>query len=797
MPLNEAETRSQLINPAIQLRGWRYPLVREEVTAKKVLIEDDGTPTLVKAGKADYVLQVQVNRDTEPVPVAVLEAKSEEKAPDHGLEQAKAYATCERLHVPLVLSSNGRKFVLLNTHLGTTDSAAAMSEFPSPADLRTLYEDAVGFSLDAPEARPLLTPYKSDAGVPRYYQDAAIRAVLERLARCKKRDEEPRALLSLATGAGKTFIACGLLRRIADATPTQGKFKALFVCDRTELRTQGLAALQRVFGSDAAAVEEDRQGRNLAANARVHVATFQTLDVDKDDGGTNFLTTHYPPDYFSHIVIDECHRSAWGKWRSVLERNPAAAKIGLTATPRKLESCEGTAAAKEDRAITANNLAYFGEPVYEYTMAQAMDDGYLAACEVITASVDIDRDGLSIDQVMALNPTDARNGRPLTRDRVEQQYFTANSFEKKLQLPDRVARMCGDFFGQLLARDGNPYQKSIIFCASDDHAAAVAAEMGNLYAAWCADHGQPVRPDYAFRCTAASNGNAQLPDFRGAPGSHYIATTVDLLTTGVDVPSCRNIVFFRYLESPISFYQMVGRGTRLDLPTGKLLFRVYDYTNASRLFGEDFVTKPASAKNPRQPGGDPPKQTTIIRVEGVSAVVTPGLDQVLINLDGDARPVPIEDFKDRLTAKLLKALPTLEQFREAWCDRSERAEMLYGLPGGHKAALVLRELEYSELYDLYDVLARLGYDRAPLTRPLRVGRFNYDHAAWFEPMPAPARDVISGLANQFALGGTDALEDPAVFSTPLIVRAGGLPALRTVGDPKAVLRETKERLFAG
>ncbi len=153
---------------------------------------------LVKAG---YVLQVQVNRDTEPVPVAVLEAKPEDKAPDHGLEQAKAYATCERLHVPLVLSSNGHRFVVFNTHTGTTDAAAAMAEFPSPADLRSLYEDAVGFSLDAPEARSLLTPYKSDAGVLRYYQDAAIRAVLERLARCKKRDEEPRALLSLATGA--------------------------------------------------------------------------------------------------------------------------------------------------------------------------------------------------------------------------------------------------------------------------------------------------------------------------------------------------------------------------------------------------------------------------------------------------------------------------------------------------------------------------------------------------------------------------------------------------------------------
>jgi len=795
MGMNEAETRSQLIDPAIQDRGWHYPLVRREVTAKKVIIEDDGTATRMQTGKADYVLQVQVNRDTEPVPVAVLEAKAEDYPPDHGLEQARAYADSRRLNVPLVIASNGHQFVLLNAHRGTTDAPAGMAEFPTPADLRRLYEEAVGFPLDAPEARPLLQPYKSDAGDPRYYQDAAIRAVMERIARCRRDGREARALLSLATGAGKTFIACNLLRRIADATQAGETFRALFVCDRTELRTQAMAAMHRLFGSDAAAVEEDAHGHNRAANARVHIATFQTLDVDREEGSASFLARHYPPDYFSHIVIDECHRSAWGKWKTVLERNPSAVKIGLTATPREFEVKEATAGAAEDRRITANNISYFGEPVYEYTMARAMDDGFLAACEVLTADVDIDREGLTLDQVMALNPTDARTGRPLTRDEIEQQYFAANSFEKKLQLPDRVARMCRDFFEQMLSRDGDPHQKSIIFCASDAHAAAVAAEMGNLYARWCGDNELSPRPHYAFKCTAASNGNAQLPDFRGAVGSHYIAATVDLLTTGVDVPVSRNIVFFRYLESPISFYQMVGRGTRIDLPSGKLMFRVYDYTNATRLFGEDFIVKPAAPKKPA--GTRPqPRPQTVVRVKGVAAVVTPGEDKVLINLDGDARPIPVDEFKDRLTLKLLQELPTLDAFRDAWCDRSDRAELLYHLPGGHKAALVLRELELGELYDLFDVLARIGYDRRPLTRPTRVGRFNYDHAEWFGQMPERARQVISGLTNQFALGGTDALEDPGVFQTPLIVRAGGLPALREFGDPKAVIRETKQRLFA-
>ena len=208
----------------------------------------------------------------------------------------------------------------------------------------------MGFTLDSPAARPLLTRYSGGEATRRYYQDAAIRAVLEKLARGVKR-----ALLTLATGAGKTFIAVHLLRRIADAGQLR---RALFVCDRDELRSQGLGAFQNVFGAEAAEVYRESDGSNHARNARIHIATYQTLDVDSEDGTANFLTTFYPENYFSHIIIDECHRSAWGKWSQVLTRNPDAVQIGLTATPREIEVAERTKEVAADLQISADNLKH-------------------------------------------------------------------------------------------------------------------------------------------------------------------------------------------------------------------------------------------------------------------------------------------------------------------------------------------------------------------------------------------------------------------------------------------------------
>jgi type I restriction enzyme R subunit len=302
MSLSESDTRAKLIDPALHGRGWTEDLIRREETAGTVEIVG-GRARKQARGRVDYTLRVRVNPGTQPVALALLEAKGEHLPPDHGLEQAKVYGTCKRLNVRFCFSSNGHLFVEYDRSTGKTTSPAPLSEFPSPDQLRRRWEGRAGFSLESPAAKPLLVPYPGGEAQRRYYQDSAIRAVLEKLAVGKKH-----ALISLATGAGKTWIAVALLKKIADAGLLR---RALFVCDRDELRTQALGAFQNVFGAEAAAVS----GGKPQKNARILIATYQTLDVDSDQADANFLRTHYPVDYFSHIVIDECHRSAWGKWR--------------------------------------------------------------------------------------------------------------------------------------------------------------------------------------------------------------------------------------------------------------------------------------------------------------------------------------------------------------------------------------------------------------------------------------------------------------------------------------------------
>jgi len=788
--LSEADTRAKLVDPAIHARGWTEELIRREETAGAIELIGN-KPRKRSRGRVDYVLRVRVNVDTQPVAVALIEAKAEHLPPNHGLEQAKLYAACKRMNVPFVFSTNGHQYVEYDRLTGKTTGPIGMDLFPTPEELRRRYEEAVGFSLDDPIAKPLLARYPGGEATRRYYQDAAIRAVLEKIARCEKTGEPKRALLSLATGAGKTFIAVYLLKRFADAGQLR---RALFVCDRDELRSQALAALQNVFGADAAEVYRKPDGTNNARNARIHVATYQTLDVDTEDGTGNFLTTFYPENYFSHIIIDECHRSAWGKWSQVLSRNPDAVQVGLTATPRQLaESCpEDSAEARQDAQITADNLRYFGEPVYEYDIAQGIEDGYLAICEIQQGRVNLDDTGISIDDILARNPVDANTGQPLTRDQIKDLY-QRTEYEDRILLPDRVLAMCQDLFNYLL-ETGGPEQKTIIYCVRDRHADDVAAVLNNLYADWCARNGQPRAEPYAFKCTASVGGSQFLADLRGASRSHFVATTVELLTTGVDVPRVRNIVFFKYVRSPIAFYQMIGRGTRLYAPDGKLMFRVYDYTNATRLFGEDFITR----LRPRKGGGDgpgPPPEPTVL-VQGFDVRVTDAGRYIVTTVDGQAMPVTVEEYKQRLAAKLIEEAPTLEAFRTRWIVPSARQELLGHLPDAGRSALLVRDLEDMQEYDLYDVLAELGYGLAPRTRTERAAAFTYKHADWLAKMPAAAAETVKAIAAQFAKAGTDGLENREVFQTPDVVRAGGLKALKLVGTPADVLRETKERMFA-
>nr|MBF6592128.1 restriction endonuclease subunit R [Ktedonobacterales bacterium] len=349
-----------------------------------------------------------------------------------------------------------------------------------------------------------------------------------------------------------------------------------------------------------------------------------------------------------------------------------------------------------------------------------------------------------------------------------------------------------------LRDSGGPEQKSIIFCARDDHADRVAAALNNLYAAWCARNNRRRLEPYAFKCTAASGGSDYLADLRAASRSHFIATTVDLLTTGVDVPTIRNIVFFKYVRSPISFYQMVGRGTRLDPASNKLMFRVYDYTNATRLFGEHFLTRLKARERAEGDERDllPDEPEHAIQAEGFEVRVTSAGRYLIAEVDGQAMPISVEQYKERLAARVVAESPTLEAFRARWVVPADRRGLLAGLPGGANAAALVRQLEGLNDCDLYDVLADLAYGLAPRTREERADAFAYKHAAWLATLPDSTAATLRALVAQFARAGTDGLENPDIFETPEVRRAGGLDALKALGQPAEVLRETKERMFA-
>ncbi|HEY9246373.1 MAG TPA: DEAD/DEAH box helicase family protein, partial [Candidatus Methanoperedens sp.] len=495
-----------------------------------------------------------------PLSIGVLEAKNEGEHATLGLGQAKEYA--KTLNIPFVFSTNGHLFVAYDSFSEKVTEELPIESFPEPELLRKLYEESRGFSLSDNNAKPLFVPYRGGQSERRYYQDAAIRATLEKIA--GKKEGWNRVLLSLATGSGKTRIAVQLLHKLAEAGHLR---RALFVCDRNELRKQGFGQMFSVFSDNAAFVEN----KDPKKNARIIVSTYQALGID-EDGDESFFLQNYPKNYFSHIIIDECHRSAWDKWSIVLTNNPDAVQIGLTATPRKITG-EKSPEKDKDEKISRNNIRYFGEPVYEYPYAKGWEDGYLAACEIVRRSASIDERELTREELLKKGVYDSKTGTPMGTGDVKDVY-SKEDFDKLLILPDRRKAMCKDLLEQF-EKTGGLKQKTIIFCANDKHAEDVEIELNNMYK----DKGLPDYEKFAFKCTQKGIANGSLGEsqevlianMRGSKNSHFIATTVDLLTTGVDIPCVQNIVFFTYVKSPILFYQMVGRGMRIDEAFGKFM----------------------------------------------------------------------------------------------------------------------------------------------------------------------------------------------------------------------------------
>lgn len=796
---NEAQTRFELIDPALETRGWnRASDIRIEETLPQVDIIHGKGRRRAK-GRSDYVLRRPLSADTEPVPLAIIEAKREGLPPEHGLQQAKGYRVAHLHHVPFLFSSNGHLFVEYDEETGVTSEPQPMSAFPMPDELIQRYAVARALPVTAKEMGLLSTGYKQGRNYLRYYQDAAIRAALEKTIRQLSGKTPPRVLLALGTGTGKTRIAAALLRRMFDAGLVG---RALFLCDRTELRDNGLNDFQAAFGNDAAEVDT----KHPQKNARVLIATYQTLDQTATKEETNFFQKHYPPGYFDVIVIDECHRSAWGEWFQILKRNAQAIQIGLTATPREIllpESADEETRRKieQDGRLLADNYRYFGEPAYEYTYQQGVTDGYLAPADLETYDLFHDQRkqpervrGVLRADVQNKELTNILTGKKASPDQVAERNEGA-SLEMRLIMPERVKAMCAHLFERLLKTgDGSPLQKTIIFCASDHHADLVTNEMNALYAKWCRNNAQRRIQTYAFKCMASVNGKTRIPDFRERLRSHFIATTKDLLTTGVNVPCVRNIVFFRYMQSPILFHQMIGRGTRIHEESGKLMFHVFDYTGATALFGKDFVSPPTPP--PTEPGPDRPDPPPRIKVKGVQVEVVDAGRFNLMSKDGRLTRVTPQEYQQRLIEELTAAVPTLAGFRAKWLDPAQRGELLDQLRAQNLLPEVLREAQQMDAYDEFDVIAALAYHIRPLTRAERAAKFDGTGPDWLIRLPQPAAKVILAIVKQFERAGTDALEAKELWRTPEIHELNGLSALKQGGAPAELLHKTKETLFA-
>jgi type I restriction enzyme R subunit len=799
MSKNEAETRYELIDPVLRGKGYRMPYIRLETPAPVEPIGPKGRRRN-GPGKTDYLLCVEVPDGPKPLPVAILEAKKEDEDPLKGMQQAKGYSECERFDAKYIFSTNGHRYAKFNKFTGEQTGPFPFCDFPDHQRLTDCYHRHTGIKLEDPNAAPLFEP-DSAAFQSRYYQDAAIRAALEKIIQSEAKGEPARVLLSLSTGSGKTIIAANLLWRLHEAERLAKP--ALFLCDRDELREQAYSKLKAVFGDNARIVRTEK-GENAAKNARIHIATYQTLGLDDDDEEfASFLTEHYGEDAFSVIIIDECHRSAWGKWSEVLKRNPHAIQIGLTATPRQLR--ESKTAPEEDVEITANNHQYFGPPVYEYTLIQGQEDGYLAACEIIKRKATIDARVFTKAEVLAAKPVNIKTGQPITEEELTKGEYTGKDFDDELFIDMRTPAMCADLF-KLLCENGGPEQKVIIFCNREIHADRVAMQMNNLYAKWCREKGHEPKDLYAFKCMGGvNNGSELIEPMRGSGERAFIACTVDLLEAGVDIERLNAVVFFRYLKSAIRFYQMVGRGTRIHEETGKYKFWLYDYTGVTDLFGTDFITRPPRPGGGGGGGGDDGggddggggglERPPVPEIPG-QTLITPQGRFILSRRDGRDMPIPVEEYRREMIQRVLREAHDLDNFRQLWIVSQRRRMLIDHLVGDNFSPELVREIDQMTDYDFYDLFAYHGYHARALKRPERKNVYLNDNQAWFESIDPSAASVLRGLGHQFEVGGTEALETPALWDVPEIRAAGGISALRKVGPPVDVVQQAKSRLFA-
>jgi type I restriction enzyme R subunit len=772
--------------PALTSAGWSPEQIIEQYPIT------DGR--IIHAGKrhkrarplrADYVLEYRPG-----LPVAVVEAKRSYSEPGKGMQQGKRYARL--LDLPLAYATNGKGIVEDDRHTGHETFPA---QFPTPEEawhrfraFKAVASDEVAAGLVAPFNRALRT---STGAVkePRYYQRVAINRTVQKVL-----EGDTRALLVLATGTGKTFVAMQIIWKLWESKWCGARNpRVLYLADRNILIDQPISReFKPAFGEGPIHKfeGETRRGREL------YFGLYQNLT----GGGDEPLYRDYDPEFFDLIVVDECHRgsaSADSEWRAILEHFAPATQLGLTATPIRTED--------------ADTYRYFGPPLYEYSLAQGIDDGFLAPYRVRRVVLSADAFGFAPDAgQLDLFGHDIPDG-----------LYTTRQFERVVSLLTRTEAAARHLTEHL--RNTDRMAKTIVFCVNSEHADEMRRALHNANSDLTGRY-----PDYAVRIVSAEGdiGKQYLDDFADTESATpVIATTSQLLSTGVDLPTVKNIVLFRTIGSMSLFKQIIGRGTRLAPDEGKLSFEIIDYSGATALFedpafdgppevlieeeidNEGEVVTPPVVEQP-EPEFEPERPPTAdeldddVRVRKFYVddepmwIVSEGVWQ----LDREGGRLRLVEYTDFVADEVRRLFAVADSLRATWRTAPGRSEVV--------DALAERGIDLDELAertgvadaDPLDLLVYLAWNEPLMSRRDRTRRLRKEHAEFLESFQPEARAVLDQLLDKYAEHGIGQLEDLHVLQVPPLTELGSpVEIAGHFGGPDQLRRaiaDLQEQLYA-
>lgn len=775
--LTETDIRTKFITPALvgkDRQKWNLMTqLREEIyfTKGRVIVRGK-TTRRGEAKKADYILYYKPN-----IPIAVVEAKDNNHPVGAGMQQALNYA--EILDVPFAYSSNGDAFLEHDRTVttGTVTRELPLDQFPSPGELWARYRKSKGYT-DEQESITTQDYYDDGSGrAPRYYQLVAINRTVDAIARGQNR-----ILLVMATGTGKTFTAFQIIWRL---WKSGAKKRILFLVDRNILANQTMVGDFKPFKSAMAKLSarnnsiERRDGTKITLSSgvtqdrkvdksyEIYLSLYQAVSGQEDE---NNIYKQFSPDFFDLIVVDECHRGSAAEdanWRKILEYFSSATQIGLTATPRETKD--------------VSNIEYFGDPIYTYSLKQGISDGFLAPYKVVRIGLDKDLDGWRPE----------RGQRDRYGHEIDDREYNSLDFDRQLILKKRTELVAAKVTEFLKATDR--FAKTIVFCESIDHAERMRQALVNANADLAAANSK-----YVMRITGDNDeGKAQLDNFID-PESTYpvIATTSQLMSTGIDAQTCHLIVLDKSIGSMTEFKQIIGRGTRINEDYNKLYFTIMDFKRATALFADpDFDGDPVQIYEPK--AGEtvvPPDEASPVEEVDENAHVYDSFDgddrsgarpkkyyvddvevrvatERVQYLDADGKLIT-ESLKDFSRKTLRKTYTSLNAFLNAWNDAQRKQVLIEELAS---QGVFLDELaeQVGRDYDAFDLVCHVAFDQPPLTRHERAERVKKRHV--FAKYGEQARAVLQALLDKYADSGLRSVEsldilkvDPLTdFGTPI------------------------------